>query len=255
MIYGYIRTSTAKQSPDRQKSNILRVCQDPNIKLITETYSGKTQDRPKWKALFKTLKAGDVVYFDEISRMSRNASEGFKEYEQLFNRGVDLIFIKEPYCSTQTYKEQRDAQTDQINRLRALSTGDDLYNYITEFTNGLLLRIAKKQIEQAFEQGEKELMLLSERTKEGLRIAEMKRLAEIEKYGSSKRNKPGRRPGYRYISKKELKTKEMIMQFSKDFGSVNNALSDREIMTMCGVSKVSFYKYKRELKQEELKHE
>ena len=37
--------------------------------------------------------------------MSRNAEEGFRVYEELFNKGIELIFIKEPHINTSTYKE------------------------------------------------------------------------------------------------------------------------------------------------------
>lgn len=44
----------------------------------------------------KKIQPGDVLVFDEISRMSRNAAEGFQDYKELYNKGVNLIFLKEP---------------------------------------------------------------------------------------------------------------------------------------------------------------
>ena len=91
-IYGYARISTMKQSIARQIDNIK--AKYPDAVIITEEYTGTTTDRPAWNKLRKNLKAGDTVVFDEVSRMSRNAEEGFKLYETLFNEGVNLFFLK-----------------------------------------------------------------------------------------------------------------------------------------------------------------
>lgn len=51
------------------------------------------------------MKAGDTIIFDSVSRMSRDAEEGFRLYEKLFNRNVSLIFLKEPHINTDTYRK------------------------------------------------------------------------------------------------------------------------------------------------------
>lgn len=55
------------------------------------------QDRPEWNKLYKKAKAGDTIIFDSVSRMSRNADEGFCLYEELYNKGIELVFLKEPH--------------------------------------------------------------------------------------------------------------------------------------------------------------
>ena len=37
--------------------------------------------------------------------MSRNAEEGFNLYEELYNLGINLVFLKEPHINTDTYKK------------------------------------------------------------------------------------------------------------------------------------------------------
>ena len=37
---------------------------------------------------------------DSVSRMSRNADEGFTVYEELYHRGVSLVFLKERHIDT-----------------------------------------------------------------------------------------------------------------------------------------------------------
>ena len=44
--------------------------------------------------ILQAIKPGDTILFDSVSRMSRNAAEVTALYEQLFNRGVELVFLK-----------------------------------------------------------------------------------------------------------------------------------------------------------------
>ncbi|WP_462404573.1 recombinase family protein [Enterocloster bolteae] len=44
----------------------------------------------------------DTIIFHSFSRMSRNAEEGFSLYEELFTKGVNLVFLKEPHINTDT---------------------------------------------------------------------------------------------------------------------------------------------------------
>ena len=94
MIYGYCRISTKKQSIDRQIRNIER--EFPNATIYKEAFTGTKIDRPEWNKLNRKLKFGDTIVFDEVSRMSRNAKEGFALYQRLFKIGINLVFLKEP---------------------------------------------------------------------------------------------------------------------------------------------------------------
>ena len=90
--YGYCRISQKKQSIERQIRNIKSAY--PEATIIEEAYTGTSIDRKEWNKLFKKVKEGDTIIFDSVSRMSRNADEGFTAYEQLFTRGVELVFLK-----------------------------------------------------------------------------------------------------------------------------------------------------------------
>ena len=87
--YGYCRISQRKQSIDRQIRNIK--ASYPEAIIIQEAYTGTTIDRKEWNKLYKLVKAGDTIIFDSVSRMSRNAEEGFKAYEELYSRYSVLI--------------------------------------------------------------------------------------------------------------------------------------------------------------------
>lgn len=103
MLYGYCRISKAKQSIDRQIRNIKAAY--PEAFIVQEVFTRTRLDRPEWQKLLKKIHAGDTIVFDSVSRMSGNAIDGFAAYEELYNKGINLIFIKEPHINTATYKQ------------------------------------------------------------------------------------------------------------------------------------------------------
>lgn len=224
MIYGYCRISTKQQSIERQERNILAAY--PTAKIYKEAYTGTKIERPEFERLQKRLQEGDTVVFDSVSRMSRNAEDGWALYERLFKMGVELVFLKEGYINTETYKAA-------LSRKISL-TGDDT-DLILEGINAYLLKLAQKQIQIAFEQAQKEVDDLHQRTREGIVTA---RLAGKQ---------IGQRQGAKLNVKKAVAAKEVIKKHSKDFGGT---LDDAECMTLAGCSRNSFYKYKKEIREE-----
>ena len=80
---------------DRQIRNILR--EYPAALIVQEIYTGtKYQGRKELEGLLKKVQPHDTIIFDSVSRMSRNADEGFALYEELYNKGINLVFLKEP---------------------------------------------------------------------------------------------------------------------------------------------------------------
>ena len=225
MIYGYCRISTNKQNIERQIRNILKAY--PKAEIWQETYTGtKTDGRKKFEQLLKIIKTGDTVVFDSVSRMSRNAEIGFQIYEELFDKGVELVFLKEPHINTETYKKALS------NNIRMTGTKTDI---ILKAINEYLMELAKEQIIIAFEQSEKEVSDLHQRTREGMETARL-RGKQI-----------GRRRGAKIITKKSISAKEGILKYSKDF---EGSLTDLDCIKLLGLSRNTYYKYKRELKNE-----
>src|SRR5699024_10114414 len=136
--YGYCRVSTMKQSIERQIRNIK--AEYPDAVIVTDEYTGTKLDRPGWTKVYNAAKAGDVIVFDSVSRMSRDAEEGFQVYEELFRRGVELIFLKERHIDTATYKKAIDGQVQ-----LAINSGnvaaDELIGSITDAINRYLLAL------------------------------------------------------------------------------------------------------------------
>ena len=239
--YGYCRISTPQQSIDRQERNILAA--HPKAIIVKEVYTGTKQDRPEWNKLYKVLKTNDTVVFDSVSRMSRNAKEGFELYEDLYNKQINLVFLKEPHINTSTYKN---AMKNQVSM-----TGDKV-DYILEGVNKYLMVLAKDQIKLAFEQSQKEVDDLRQRTKEGMETA--------------RRNgkQIGQKKGNSLNIKKEQPIKDIIKEKSKDFNGHN---TDLEVMAILANTKIkiedekhnikevsakvarnTYYKYKNEMK-------
>lgn len=111
-LYAYARVSSQSQRLDRQIRNILNYLGEDRAltKLFKEKYTGTKLDRPEFQKLLKILKPGDTVIFDSVSRMSRNAEEGFQLYMELLEMGINLEFINEPHINTDYYKKMQ-AQT------------------------------------------------------------------------------------------------------------------------------------------------
>lgn len=223
-IYGYSRISTNKQSITRQNRNILDSY--PNAEIKQEVFTGTTTDRPVWSKLFKNAKEGDTIVFDSVSRMSRNAEEGFKEYMTLYKRGIELVFIKEPHINTQTYKK---ALTNQIGLTNTK------IDKILEGVNAFLEELAKEQIEIAFQQSEKEVMDLRQRTKEGLITAK------------ANGKQVGRVVGSKIETKKAIENKAKIIKLSKSF---NGTLKDTEVLELLNIDRGTYYRYKKQIKEE-----
>ena len=223
MIYGYCRISRAKQSIERQIRNIKAVY--PEAVIIEEVFTRTRIDRKEWNKLTSKVKCGDTIVFDSVSRMSGNAEEGFTAYEELYNSGVNLVFLKEPHINTDTYK-----QALQNNVVLTGGTVD----YILEGVNKYLLALAKEQIRLAFQQSEKEVEAVHQRTREGLITAKLNG------------KQVGQKKGAKLTTKKSVAAKEVIAKHSKDF---NGTLSDIDVMKLTGLSRNTYYKYKAEMKE------
>nr|WP_294681758.1 recombinase family protein [uncultured Anaerotignum sp.] len=221
-IYGYCRISTKKQSIKRQIRNIKEAY--PAAIIVAEEYTGTTLDRKKWNKLYLQVHNGDTIVFDSVSRMSRNAAEGFEAYEELYYRGVSLVFLKEPHINTDTFKKA-------LSDADLKKTGTNV-DFILEGVSKYLMSLAKEQIKIAFAQSEKEVQDLHRRTSEGIETARL--------HGKQ----IGQRKGAKLTTKKSIAAKEIIKKHNKSF---HGTLSNEDTWKLAGISKMTFYKYRREL--------
>ena len=175
-LYGYARVSTKNQRLERQIKNIEDYCKDNKIERIyREKYTGTKMERPQFKKLLSAIDSGDTIIFDSVSRMSLSTDEGYDLYMKLLQKGIDLIFIKEPHINTSYYKEM-------------------------QCRNETLPEEQRKQI--------------------------------------------GQKKGATFETKKAKTMKERIQKMAKDF---DGSMKDKEVIEILGISRNTYYKYKKEL--------
>ena len=231
--YGYCRISRKTQNIERQVRNISEAF--PKAHIVKEAFTGtKIQGRKELDKLLKVLKSGDTVIFDSASRMSRNADEAINLYQDLYEKDINLIFLKERHIDTEVYKKALNTQIE-INLNTGNEATDTFIQGIIEALNRYTIDLAKEQIKLVFEQAQKEVDDLHLRTVEGLITARLngKRIG-LEK-------------GTKLVTKKSRLAKEIIKKHSKVF---NGTLVDDDVIKLAGISRNSYYKYKKEIRME-----
>ena len=232
--FGYVRISTQKQNEERQIRNIKLAY--PEATIVKEIYTGTTfQGRKELDKLIRIIKPGDCIVFDSVSRMSRDAKEGCRLYEELFCKNISLIFLKEPHINTDVYRTAIQKQIDVYVTTGNVAT-DKFIKHIMKALNQFVIDLAKGQILLAFQQAEKEVQDLRQRTKEGIQTARLNG------------KQIGQQSGRKLSVQKAITAKTIILKHSKDF---NGALNDLEMMKLTGLARNTYYKYKRELKDAE----
>ena len=248
-IYAYCRVSTQKQSLARQREKILRAYPDiPDSHIYEDEFTGRKLDRPQFKKLLGRVSSGDTIVFDEVSRMSRDAEDGYRLYRELYDAGVSLVFLANPLINTELYRKA--AQIPE--------TGDkDFDETVRIGLNKYFVRLSEKQFRLAFQKPQEEVDNLSRRTSEGMKshgatntykmdektgeyLLDKNGKKIIEEYGTIAKSKQGKT----VETKKATESKAIILKHSKSFGGT---LSDTEVRKLCGVSRNSYYKYKAQL--------
>lgn len=218
-IFGYCRVSTISQKLERQEKNILEVY--PEVIIFKEKFTGTTREREEYKKLKKTVRENDIIVFDSISRMSRNAQEGFNDYMELWENKVNLIFLNEPHLNTSFFNSQVKA-LENMDNIKIDKTFMPLMNGIKE----TIKNIIKGQIFIGFEQSEKERNDIVKRITQGQKLTP---------------KKLGRKP-------------RIIPQTIKD-DIINNYINSRkkdikEFLTTYKISKSTFYNYLSDIQKE-----
>lgn len=225
LIYGYCRISTKKQNIDRQVRNILAAY--PTAIIVKETYTGTKICRKGLDFILGKAKSGDTIVFDSVSRMSRNAAEGVALYMQLFEKGVELVFLKEPTINTANYKQALSYGIELV--------GDKIADIFIMATNEAMRLLATQQVEIAFQQAEKEVTDTHQRIKEGIETARRNN----KRIGTPKNatlNVKKKAPAVKFIKKNSVR-----------FGG---NLNDTQCAAAAKICRKTFYKYVAEIETE-----
>lgn len=231
-IYGYVRVSTKKQSAKLQRDAISAYSRID--KFFEDVFTGTKIDRDGFndlvKAVDKDLSDGNTVtiIFYSVSRMSRNASEGVKQYFEWYDRGVELVFLNEHHIDTAVYRKAvNNAISLHINSDK--ESANKFFNTMIAAMNELQRDLAKEQIILAFAQSEKEVKDLQKRTKDG-----MEAKGAAEKISKA-------RTGQTFTTVKEYEVRIDMLKKLKEYGGTYS-LSD--VAKQNKVSRMSIYRYK-----------
>lgn len=235
--YSYIRVSSATQSIQRQINNINDFKQ--GTMQYAEKYTGTTIARPVFDELIKAIdtdiKQGEevTVIFDSVSRMSRTATEGVEQYFKWYDMGVNLVFLNERHIDTVVFRQaiekaKIDITTNNTATGKLIGT---IVSALTDFQKDL----AKEQIVIAFQQAEKEVKDLHERTKDGMLAS-----------GAGKKISQAR-TGKTYTTIKELKIRVQILKKLKKYGGV---FTIEELAKLNDVSRMSVHRYIKNIEQD-----
>lgn len=165
--YFYLRISTQEergvQKYSRQESALRKYAEANGLDydehtIYKEDRSGKNfDDRKEWNKLERLLREGDTVVFKDISRLTREAENGYQKYMDLMNKGINLVFL-----------DNQTVGTDYIKQLLDVAEKQNLIAKISlENTVKLLLYVELDRVEQ-------ERLILQRRIKDGMAASDKK---------------------------------------------------------------------------------
>lgn len=103
-VIGYIRVSTDKQDLDKQKHLLLEHAHKHKMLIDefieVEISSQKTKKERKIEILLNKLEKGDILIVAELSRIGRNMLETLNIINELSEKGIRIVFVRQPELST-----------------------------------------------------------------------------------------------------------------------------------------------------------
>lgn len=145
----------------RQENSLEKYAKDNGIEYIyiaKEDESGKSfENRKEWNKLERLMQSGDTVIFKDISRFTRETENGYKKYNELLQKGIDLIFIDNPTVSTPYIK----------NLLNVAEQQNIVARTALDSTVKLLLIVELDRVEQ-------ERLIFIKRVKDGIKASTKK---------------------------------------------------------------------------------
>jgi len=92
--YGYVRVSDASQNESRQL-DAMEALNIPQKQVFIDKQSGKDTARPGIQKLLKTVKPGDTVIVESVSRFARDTRDLLGLIDKLTAKGVEFVSQKE----------------------------------------------------------------------------------------------------------------------------------------------------------------
>ena len=92
MKIGYVRVSTIEQNEQRQ---IEALEKEGVEKIFLDKKSGKNTDRESFQEMMSFVREGDIIVTESISRIARNTKDLLSIMEELKEKNVSFISLKE----------------------------------------------------------------------------------------------------------------------------------------------------------------
>ena len=94
IVYGYARVSTKKQENGNSlDAQIKALKENGATEIVTDTYSGKTMDRPNFSSLIGKMKKGDTLVVTKLDRFARTVQQGLVIIDSLLEKGVKVYVL------------------------------------------------------------------------------------------------------------------------------------------------------------------
>ncbi|MBR0381237.1 MAG: recombinase family protein [Eubacterium sp.] len=225
--FGYCSSGCTRPQFEKQVDTINR--KYPNAIIIKEVYSKTMTDRTELKKLLSQLDKEDTLIVNSMERLSREPEELFTYYKDMAEKGVNLIFINQPYMNTEVFASAYDTMTKELPESEEKSVSDGM----DQLLSAQITRILEKSWEDLQEQRAHMRESFEQAKMEGKQI--------------------GRVKGKKYESRKSFMVKELIRKYNQNYGgSMNDVQTMEQIRNEMGtISRNTYYKYKKELTEEE----
>ena len=190
-----------EQRPEKEKTVVQSIYGDEVIFI---------NERP-WSVVDR-FTPGDFLICNSVDELADSvaASEDIeaiiKEYINILNRDVELIFDRSTQCNSLFIKTLTNSEQDFESVLRKC-----VMNYANQ--RDIAAKYAKKHVVTARANG----------------------------------NRVGLKKGTKLTTKKSVQMKEKIREYSQDF---NGVMRDSAVIERLGIARNSYYKYKKELREE-----
>lgn len=139
IVVAYCRVSSQeqaeKQTIENQKVNITEFAKKKGISINRwfedVAKSGRTEDRPQFRELFRHIGDFDILIVDAIDRLSRDTATFLQVRSMLLDNNIELISLKEPEMEYET------ADGEFIYTLRAALAAREVRRHSERISEGI----------------------------------------------------------------------------------------------------------------------
>lgn len=99
--------------------------------------------------LMKEVQEDNTLTLDSVLNIGRNVEEALVLYEELLNKGIDFIFIKNPECNTEKYKSAFKEANESNKEFRKVMEHKEYFQIVEKILKDFILDQFKIVYEQS----------------------------------------------------------------------------------------------------------